>query len=158
MSSEKALVNQVYLLEKFPGKGGWTFARLPEILPDKNAPFGWVSVFGTIDNIAIKGYHLMPMGNGQLFLPIKAAIRKQLGKSSGDKVHVILYRDNLPTEIPEELMQCFQDEPGSYEAFKNLTESEKKANIENIYTAKSQITKANRILALMKRLGPHGEK
>ncbi len=153
MAQEHTLVNQAYMLEKFPGKGGWTFARLPEILPDKNAPFGWVRVYGTIDNIAIKGYHLMPMGNGQLFLPIKAAIRKQLGKSSGDQVHVILYRDNLPTEIPEELMQCFHDEPGSYEAFNSLTESEKKANIENIYAAKSETTKANRIVALMKMLG-----
>ncbi len=158
MSSERALVNQVYLLEKFPGKGGWTFARLPEIFPDKNAPFGWVRVYGTIDHIALNSYHLMPMGNGQLFLPIKAAFRKQLGKSAGDHIHVILFRDNLPTEIPEELMQCFQDEPGTYEAFENLTESEKKSNIVKIYASKSQTMKANRILALIKRLGEHVKK
>jgi hypothetical protein len=27
---EKPLTDKEYLLEKFPGKGGWTFARIPE--------------------------------------------------------------------------------------------------------------------------------
>jgi hypothetical protein len=26
---EKPLVNKEYLLEKFPGKGGWTYAAIP---------------------------------------------------------------------------------------------------------------------------------
>ena len=30
----KPLVNREYLLEKFPGKGGWTYALIPEILQD----------------------------------------------------------------------------------------------------------------------------
>jgi hypothetical protein len=72
---ERPLVNKTYRLEKFPGKGGWTFARIPEILPDKKAHFGWVKVRGTIDGYEIRKYHLMPMGNGSLFLPVKAEIR-----------------------------------------------------------------------------------
>lgn len=36
----KPLVNKQYLLEKFEGMGGWTFARIPEIIKDKKAPFG----------------------------------------------------------------------------------------------------------------------
>jgi hypothetical protein len=32
---EKPLVNKKFLLEKYPGKGGWTFARLPDIRPEK---------------------------------------------------------------------------------------------------------------------------
>ena len=50
----KPLVDKKYLLEKFSGKGGWTFARIPEILQNKNAPFGWVKVRGTIDGYKIK--------------------------------------------------------------------------------------------------------
>ena len=46
---EKPLVNKEYILEKFPGKGGWTFASIPEVLQNKNTPFGWVKVKGTID-------------------------------------------------------------------------------------------------------------
>ena len=76
----EALVDNVYVLEKFPGKGGWTFARIPEISQDKKQPFGWKKVRGTIDGYEIRKYHLMPMGNGLLFLPVKAEIRKKIGK------------------------------------------------------------------------------
>ncbi len=44
----KPLVDKKYVLEKISGKGGWTFARIPEILQDKKSPFGWVKVRGTI--------------------------------------------------------------------------------------------------------------
>ena len=45
----KPLINKKYILERFDGKGGWTFARIPEIPQDKHAHFGWVKVRGTID-------------------------------------------------------------------------------------------------------------
>jgi hypothetical protein len=32
---EKPLVNKKYKLQKFPGKGGWTYAMIPEIPQDK---------------------------------------------------------------------------------------------------------------------------
>ena len=72
LESEKPLVSRNYLLEKYPGKGGWTYAAIPEILQDKKSPFGWVKVRGWIDDFEIKNYKLMPMGNGKLFLPVKA--------------------------------------------------------------------------------------
>ena len=80
MDKEKPLVDREYLLEKFPGKGGWTYAQIPEILQNKQSAFGWVRVRGTIDNFEIKNYNLMPMGNGKLFLPVKAEIRKKIKK------------------------------------------------------------------------------
>ncbi len=46
---EKPLVDKEYLLDKFPGKGGWTYTLIPEIEQDKKAPFGWVKVKGSID-------------------------------------------------------------------------------------------------------------
>jgi hypothetical protein len=48
------LVNKKYLLEKFKGKGGWTFAQIPEILQDKHSPFGWVRVRRTIDTFGMQ--------------------------------------------------------------------------------------------------------
>lgn len=72
---EKPDVDERYLLEKFTGKGGQNYALIPEILQDKKTPFGWVKDRGSIDGYEIKKYHLMPMDNGLLFLPVKAAIR-----------------------------------------------------------------------------------
>lgn len=145
MTTEKPLVDKEYVLEKFPGKGGWTFAQIPEILQDKHSPFGWVRVRGTIDNYKIKNYHLMPMGNGKLFLPVKADIRKKIKKQAGDSVRVTLFADNLPTDIPEELKLCLQDEPNVYERFLTYSNGEQKAFIEWIYSAKTDNTKIDRI-------------
>ncbi len=93
------LVNRKYLLEKFSGKGGWTYAAIPEILPDQKAHFGWIKVKGSIDGYHFKSYKLMPMGNGKLFLPVKAEIRKKIGKNAGDYVDVILFADNETTSL-----------------------------------------------------------
>jgi hypothetical protein len=147
------LVDQEYLLEKFAGKGGWTYAAIPEILSDPHAHFGWVRVKGSIDGYEIKNYHLMPMGNGKLFLAVKAEIRKKIGKQAGDSVHVRLWADNDPVEIPEELLLCLMDEPGVYEAFLKYPEGEQKAFIDWIYEAKRDETRIDRIVKTMEKVG-----
>ena len=152
---EKPLVNQKYLLQKIPGKGGWTYADLPQVIPDSNAPFGWVKVKGTIDGIKIKKYHLMPYGNGKLFLPVKAEIRKKIKKEAGDYVHVILYPDNEPIEIPAEMLLCLQDEPEAFRFFNSLNESEKLNYLKWVYSVKTDETKVERIAKTIDRLTKH---
>jgi hypothetical protein len=152
---EKPLVNQKYLLQKIPGKGGWTYADLPQVIPGSNAPFGWVKVKGTIDGIEIKKYHLMPYGNGKLFLPVKAEIRKKIKKEAGDYVHVILYPDNEPIEIPAEMLLCLQDEPEAFRFFNSLNESEKLNYLKWVYSVKTDETKVERIAKTLDRLTKH---
>lgn len=152
---EKSLVNKNYLLEKFPGKGGWTYTLLPEVLPDKNAHFGWVKVKGSIDGFEIKKYHLMPSGNGQLLLPVKAEIRKKIKKQAGDHVHVILYLDNEPLEVPDELLLCLRDDPEALQFFDSLNESEQHNYVKWIYSAKTDQTKVDRIAKTLMRLSKH---
>ncbi|MGB3077536.1 MAG: YdeI/OmpD-associated family protein [Saprospiraceae bacterium] len=148
----KPLVNKKYRLEKFPGKGGWTFARVPEILQDKKAHFGWVKVKGTIDGFEIKKYHLMPMGDGHLFLPVRAEIRKKIGKKEGDLVHVILFADDEPLEIPEEMLLCLEEEPKALKFFQSISESEQHQYIQWIYSAKKEETKIERMAMAIQRL------
>ncbi len=136
---EKPLVDKEYLLEKFPGKGGWIYAQIPEILQNKHAHFGWVR-------------DLTPMGNGKLFLPVKAEIRKRIRKQAGDYVRVTLYPDNLPVEIPEELKLCLEDEPKALEVFMACTKGEQKAFIAWIYSAKTEDTKVERIARTINKL------
>lgn len=113
---DEKLVDKEYLLEKLPGKYGWTYTIIPEIRPDPNAPFNWVKVRGTIDSYQIKGYRLMPSGDvmpsgkGGLFLAVNAEIRKKIQKQAGDYVHIVLYPDNEPIEIPKEFLLCLQDD------------------------------------------------
>jgi len=151
---KKPLVNKKYKLERFHGKGGWTFAQIPEITAGKNSPpaGGWVKVKGFIDDHEFRNYHLMPMGNGKLFLPVKASIRKKIKKGEGDWVKVILYADNDPVSIPAELQECLRDEPGANKFFQSLSDSEKKFYIEWIYGSKKEETRIRRIVKTIERL------
>ena len=69
-----------------------------------------------------------------------------------DFVKVVLYKDETPLEIPEELLVCLADEPTAYEKFQKLTEGEQKSTIDWIYSAKTDQTKAKRIIAIMDEL------
>jgi len=149
---EQPLINKNYLLEKYPGKGGWTYVVIPEVLQDKRARFGWVKVKGTIDDYEIKNYRLMPLGNGHLFLPVKAEIRKKIGKEEGDHVNVVLYADDAPTEIPQELMICLLDNPTEHKTFLTYTDGEQKAFIDWINSAKKEETKIERIAKTLNKL------
>jgi hypothetical protein len=148
----KPLVDDTYLLEKYEGKGGWTYARIPPLFKGEKKPFNMVRVKGSIDGYAIKRMHLMPMGDGRLFLPVKAEIRKKIGKQAGNKVHIILYPDTDPLEIPAELELCLMDEPHAHNFFNKLSESEKKYYVNWIYSAKREETRITRLAKAIDRL------
>lgn len=152
MKTQEPLVDNDYLLEKFPGKGGWTYARVPEIQQDKQNPFGWVKVRGSVDGYEFNKYHLMPMGDGRLFLPVKAEIRKKIKKEAGDTVHVILFLDDEPLEVPQEMLDCLEDDPKAITFFRTLSESEQKYYIDWVYSAKKEETKVDRMAKSVNRL------
>jgi len=149
---EKPLVNKKYKLQKFPGKGGWTYAMIPEISQDKKAPFGWVKVKGSIDDYTFSDYRLMPMGNGHLFLPVKASVRKQIGKGEGDYVQVVLFKDESVLHIPDDLLLCLADEPLAHDRFFKLSETVQREFIKWIGSAKKVETRAERMAAVIDML------
>lgn len=149
---EIPLVDDEFMLKKIEGKGGWTYAEIPKITEDKHGPFGLLRVRGTIDDYEIKSFNLWSMKNGMLFMPVKLEIRKKIKKEAGDWVRIILFADNLPIDIPEELVECLQNESGLYEKFLTYSEGEKKAFINWIYSAKTDETKADRIVKTLEKV------
>ncbi len=147
------LVNRICVLQKFSGKGGWTYAELPEVPVNKQNPFGWVKVCGNIDNYAIAQYHLMPMGNGHLFLPVKAAIRKQIGKQAGDSVNVVLYLDESAMHIPQDFADSLTLDSDAANFFYSLSEGEQKKWLDWMFASQKQAIE--RMAIAMEQLVQH---
>lgn len=150
--NETPLVNQQYQLKKSTGKGGWTFVAFTDIPKNQHSHFGTIKVSGTIDDYELENVHLMSMGNGVLLLPVKAEIRKIIGKNEGDWVYVTLYSQELPTVVPDDFMLCLKDEPDAYENFTQLSDIEQKEMISWIYSAKKDELKIERIVQSIDKL------
>lgn len=148
----KLITEGTYRLEKFSGKGGWTYIKLPGELIKSGKAFGMMKISGSIDDYSFGGKHLLPMGNGYVFLPVAKPIRKILGKEEGDEVEIKFYQDELPDGIPQELIECLQDDPGKLELFRQLTKEEQEKWISYIYSIEDIEAKSNRIIKLLNSL------
>jgi Bacteriocin-protection, YdeI or OmpD-Associated/Domain of unknown function (DUF1905) len=130
-------------------KTGWTFVEIPEKLAQELFPGNKKSfrIKGKLDDLAIVAQALIPIGGGNFILPLKAELRKQLGKRMGEKIILHITRDTNPDPVPmpEDFAACLEDEPDAAENFTKLPKSHQHYYIRWFNSAKTEQTRVKRM-------------
>ena len=86
---------EILKFEKKGEKSGWTYIEIPADIAQQLKPGEKKSfrVKGKLDNHSIKQAALLPMGYGDFILPLKAEVRRKLGKRKGAPLTVQLALD-----------------------------------------------------------------
>jgi hypothetical protein len=124
-------------LEKMPMKGGWTYALLPDVIQGGRKNFGWTRVDAIIDDVELPNSSLMPIKGGRLFIAVKAAVRKQIGKEAGDTVRIRLYAPQpVVTNVADaDFDEALNDAPDALKRYQSLSNGEQEACRKWIFAA-----------------------
>jgi len=130
-------------------KTGWTYIEIPADIAQQMKPGNKKSfrVRGVLDAFPVSGLALMPMGEGKFIMALKAEIRKGIHKNAGAMLQVKLEEDkDYKVEIPDDLIECFDFEPEAFDFFNTLAKSHRDYFIKWINSAKTNETRAKRIV------------
>ena len=141
-------------------KTSWTYIVIPqdvalELKPSNKKSF---RVKGTIDEFKIAGVALIPWGDGSFIMAINADMRKGIKKAKGAMVKVILEpHHDFVIEIPADMQECFDCDPEALAFFNTLPKGHRDYFIKWINSAKTEPTRATRIIntinATARRMG-----
>lgn len=142
-------------IEKFDAMGektGWSYVFIPQaiaqqIKPDEKKSF---RVKGRIDQVEVGGVALLPMGEGDFIIPLKADLRKKLKKEEGATVELQLVFDaDFKIEMPDDLEICLADEEHLMQQFLSMPKSHQNYFINWLNSAKTEATRTKRIIMIV---------
>jgi len=146
------LVNTKVQLQRFPGKGGWTYAPLPSVAIEKKNAFGWSRVNGFIDDYQITNHSVMPMSNGMLFFAVRAEIRKAIKKQAGDMVHIRLFLEDASPELSDDVNAALGQHKKAKRFFEQLAAHNRSAYMNYVNSAADDRDRKERIRYMMDEL------
>jgi len=130
-------------------KTGWSYIEVPADLAQQLKPGNKKSfrVRGMLDGFSVKGMALMPMGQGNFIMALKADVRRAIHKNKGAMLHICIEEDvDYKVQLPDDLKECFEFEPKAFDFFNSLPKSHREYFIKWIDGAKTSETRAKRII------------
>ncbi len=148
------VISGTFPLLKYPGKGGWTYLSLPRPEGLGKKRFGFNKVSGKIDQYEFNCLSIWNTKSGELFFPVKAEIRKIIGKSDGDLVRIEIFAGEASDESlpPDPLRALLDEEPEARRSFEKLPAAKQK-EIENwVLEARSDESRVQRLAEVVDKL------
>lgn len=145
-------------IERFEAMGektGWSYIFIPAAIASMLNPTCKTSyrVKGMLDNLPVQGMAVMPMGEGDFIMALKAEIRKQLRKEAGAEVQVQLEVDTtFKIEMPPELEMSLQEDQRCMNNFYRLPKSHQNYFINWFNSAKTEATRIKRLTMIYKAM------
>ena len=145
------------IIEKFGAKGeksGWTYVLVQQAFAEKLKPGMRQSfrVKGKLDELPVEHLALIPMGEGNFVLRLKADLRRKLRKQKGATLLLMLEADDRPLPLSEDFLTCLEDDPQALAHYQSLTGLHQRYFNKWIEEAKTDATKAKRIAQAIKGL------
>lgn len=140
-------------IDRFPGKGGWSYVRVPAKITVAAKCKGFVSIHAVVDG---REYDrsLIPIGDGSHMIVISRAMQRELGKMLGDTLEVTVRLANGPHQpvLPEELAVMLDIEAHLRPKWDALGRGQQRNYCMWIDTAKTDVTRAKRTAEVLRRL------
>lgn len=146
------------VIKKFAQMGektGWSYVEIPQHIAQELKPNCKVSfrVKGMMDSFSFNGLALVPMGEGDFILPLKASIRKSLKKEAGAMLALQLQEDKeFKIEMPDDLHECLAEQDHMMRNFLNMPKSHQNYYINWINEAKTEHTRVKRLTLTVKAM------
>lgn len=156
------MISYKTVIKKFKEQGektGWTYIEVSAAIAEQLNPGCKKSfrVKGKFDQYSFDGMSMLPMGEGNFIIALKADVRKAIKKKAGDELNVQLAFQKKAYEIAADFLACLEDEPVAYEHFSSLPGSHRNYFSKWIESAKTEPTRTKRIVqavnALAKKWG-----
>jgi hypothetical protein len=139
------------IIERYGAKGektGWRVVEIPQDilsklkLKDKKG----FRIKGVIDDIKFEKLSVYPMGEGRFIIALNNDLRKKLQKKEGANVSVKFELDANKALQSKELLDCLKQDAIAKKQFEGQLLSHQNYFHRYIETAKTQATKAGRIV------------
>ena len=135
------------------GRGGGAMVLVPPEIATALGGLRQMRMVGTVNGVPYQS-SVMPYGGRGLFLGVHKATREAAGVFPGERVDVVISRDDRPRvlEIPAELAAALAANPEAQAAFDRLSFTNRKEIATSVAEAKRPETRERRLAAAMARL------